>query len=222
MARLERKLGGGPPRVRGAQVGHRSRGLGWRTYAAIAPMLAIAVLSGGFRLGVIPTSLFGSAFQPVLERMFSRIPSVPGVDSDQMAAMRAAAGLDSKQLGLSVAFVQEEGHYAMVAASNLPDGAVLRVGIRGAAEPAMEVTFPLTILGGMAKSRALQDMKGRPLTPGRYQVFVVDGEEAEQSPGALARLRALPADAAHSGVGRLPAGMPSNRRFTWMEERSVR
>lgn len=222
VSRLERKQGGrAATGVRGALVGTRSRGLGWKVYAAVAPMLAVVALSGGLRLGWIPTSVLGSGLQPVLERMFSAIPALDGVNDETLAELRAAARVPAPKVGVSVAFAPGNQGYSLYVATNLPSGAGLRVGIRGITDPTMEVTFPIQVQGHIAQSRTLQDVKGRALAAGRYQVFVVEGDDAEQSPAALARLRQIPPDAARTGVGRLPAGMPSNRRLTWVEERSV-
>lgn len=221
-ARLERKHGSSDvPRVRGALLGNRSRGLGWKTYVAVAPMLALAVGMVGLRMNWIPASAFGPEAQPYLERWFSAVPALPGVSDEELRALRAAVSTDRSRVGIGVAFVREDQGYAMVVASNMPDGTVLRVGLRGV-ETDSEVTFPLAIHRGLAKSRVLQDAKGRMLQAGSYWVFVADAEDSDQSPAAQARLRALAPESRQGGTERLPAGMPHEHRFMWTEQKTIR
>jgi uncharacterized membrane protein len=85
-----------------------------------------------------------------------------------------------------------------------------------------EVTFPLAIQRGLAKSRVLQDARGKALQPGSYWVFVADAEDSDQSSAAQARLRALAPENRSGGTERLPAGMPQGHRFMWTEQKTIR
>jgi hypothetical protein len=220
--RLERKTGGSEvASVRGAMLGSRSRGLGWKTYVAVAPLLAVALGVVALRMHWISPAVLGPQAKAVLEPWFSAVPEIPGLSPEEMRALRAAVEVESSRVGIATAFLREGEQFALIVASNLPDGTVLRVAIRGL-ESNVEVSFPMTLQRGLARSRALTDLKGRALAPGRYEVFVVDGESSEQSPAAVARLKALAPDASTGNAARLPAGLPVERKFTWFEERLAR
>ena len=224
---LERRVSGRMPMgMRSAVAGRQSRGMGWTGFLAVAPVLAVAFAATGLRLGWLEPQAFGPRLSPYLERIFSPVPELSGVSASDHARLRAA--VSSKRVdGVDAAWVfapasideaqGKDGRLVVYLGSNLPDGAVVRAGLRGP----VEVTFPLTVLHGLARSRPLETMKGQSLPSGSYFAFVVDGDEADQSVAALSWLRALPPDAAKA-AGRLPAGLGENRRFVWGQQVELR
>jgi hypothetical protein len=134
---------------------------------------------------------------PQLQRWFSPIPYMPGIDNAEFAALRSNA-LRSDAPRLTLALDRSDSTApSFHVSSALPNGTKLDLVLIGTPElllsqTSLELKATTEVIHRLATFEGLRQVDGRPIAQGEYRVFVMESEAGSQPPAVEAFLAELP------------------------------
>jgi hypothetical protein len=165
----------------------------------VMPLFILA--SASVVVGLIVTQVSGhSQIQPLLDLVFSPIPTLNEVSALDYSMLKSAAGEPLGQKGVSLVVALSTTNInrpVFVIGGNLPDGTKLLVQLQSdpatlLTDKAVQIQFPLVIANKIAKSNPLHTLDNLDIPIGEYQIGIV--EDDDQPPAIKTALAPLPAN----------------------------